>query len=275
MKYAYAVATVLALVITGTAVWNKTTRPERSQSDVVNVQNNTRSGNITNELKGSNNELVTTNKAVLKQEVSDKRVVYLNEEVSYGQSQALAQKLKELEAQSLEPIYMLIDSPGGSVIDGATVISQMEASKAPIYTVCTRFCASMAAMIHSYGHKRYSLDRALLMYHPATAGSQGQIKNMVSFLKTLDRYANKMTANIIKRSKISEAEFESLVSYELWIDSEDALQRGLIDGIVNLNVSAGKSSLGEQQDEARRRLHAVPGKATGFTFEMFAPALRY
>lgn len=275
MKYAYAVATVLALAITGTAVWNKTARPERSESGVITVQNNTLSGNITNELKGNNDELVSNNKEVLKQTISDKRVVYLNDEVNYGTSQALVEKLKQLEAQSSDPIYMLIDSPGGSVPDGAAVISQMEASKAPVYTVCTRLCASMAAMIHSYGHKRYALDRAILMYHPATAGAQGQVKNIMSLFKTLDRYINKMNANVIKRSKIGKAEYESLVAYELWIDAEDALQRGLIDSIVNLNVSAGKSTLGESQDENRRKNQEKGTSPKGFFFEMYAPAFRY
>jgi len=268
MKYVYLSGLFLALSISGATVWVKTAKTERSETNVVNVPNNTLSGNITNELKGSNDELVTNNKSIIKASPNAKRVVYLNDEVNYQTSSALVQSLKELEEKSTEPIYMLIDSPGGSVVDGAAVISQMEASKAPIYTVCTRLCASMAAMIHSYGHKRYALDRAILMYHPASAGAQGQVKNMISLLKTLDRYTNKMVANIVKRSKISRSEFDSLVSYELWIDSEDALNRGLLDGIVNLSVNSGTSTLGQEGDEARRKLHTVPNKASKFIFEM-------
>lgn len=150
--------------------------------------------------------------------------------------QTLTQEMKRLESISKDPIWLLIDSPGGSVIDGATLISQMESSKAPVFTVCTRVCASMAAMIHSYGTKRFSTDRALLMYHPAAGSASGQVNNMVSLLKTITRFVDKLNANVIKRSKINKDEFDKLVAYELWIDSEDALEKGLIDSIVNLDV---------------------------------------
>jgi ATP-dependent Clp protease protease subunit len=268
MKYTYASVAVLALLTITTFTWSKTSKSATPKNDVVNVTNNTLTGNITNELKVSNNDLVSNSKSIIKRSIDNKRVVYLNTEVEYQSSQALVQQLKDLEAQSSDPIYMLIDSPGGSVVDGAAVISQIEVSTAPVYTVCTRLCASMAAMIHSYGAKRYSLDRAILMYHPAAAGAQGQLKNALSLLKTLDRYANKMISNIVKRSRIDRTEFEALVAYELWIDSEDALQRGLIDGIISLNVSPGESNLGKAQDDARRKLSPLPNKAGAFHFDM-------
>lgn len=110
--------------------------------------------------------------------VFDKQVKYLNlvEDQTveiYGEinesSEAIAQKITSLAAKG-KPIYLLINSPGGSVMDGALIISAIEASKAPVYTICTQLCASMAALIHQYGHTRYMVDRSILMFHPAAGG---------------------------------------------------------------------------------------------------------
>lgn len=203
----------------------------------AHITSNTVAGNVVDQRLANNPTPTPVDKELLDIKLNKSRVLYLNDEVTYESSQRVANGIKKLQ-DSQEPIYLLINSPGGSVLDGATVISEMEASKAPVYTVCTGLCASMAAMIHSYGVKRYALDRAILMYHPASGGAQGQIPNMLSQITTITRYVDKMVANVVSRSKISKEDYDRLVAYELWIDSEDSLQRGLIDSIVHLDSSA-------------------------------------
>lgn len=134
------------------------------------------------------------------------------------------------------PIVILLDSPGGSVIDGSMLLSAMEASKAPIYTVCHRMCASMAATIHAYGNKRMMIDRSVLMYHPATAGTQGSVEQMKSFSDFLNRYIGKIETYIINKSKLTHEEFQRLKQFDIWIDAEDATAWGLNDEIVSLNL---------------------------------------
>lgn len=175
-------------------------------------------------------------KNVMKVTVDQSRVLYLLGVVDFPNMQILSNEIKRLSAKSNDPIWLLIDSPGGSVLDGATLISQIEASSAPVYTVCTRLCASMAAMIHSYGAKKYSTDRSILMYHPASGGAQGQVNNMLSQLTTLTRYLDKMVANVIGRSSLSKDEYDKLVPFELWIDSDDSVTKGLSEAVINLNV---------------------------------------
>lgn len=248
MKVALTLVAVFAVAVTGVLGYKHLKSPTSptAQTDSVSVSTNNLPGNVAD--ISSSPALNKTNKIV--QRISTQRVVYFNDQFHVDSVQQAIAKLKDLEAKSNEPIYLLIDSPGGSVIDGGSLASQMEASKAPVYTVCTRLCASMAAITHSYGAKRYALDRAILMYHPASGGARGQVPNMVSLLKTISRYVDRMNANIVSRSngKLSKADFETLVAYELWIDSEDALEKGLIDGIVSLNVPMYESSSGQAEE---------------------------
>lgn len=279
MKTALAVTALFAVVVTGgiavTKLSNKSKKEEapKNTSQVVTVSTPTATGNIIDDLKNKENGEASAKEVLKFNNVDKNRVVYLNSDVNYYSMKEATNKLKELEKKSLDPIFLLIDSPGGSVIDGATLTSQMQASKAPVYTVCTRLCASMGAIIHSYGHKRYALDAALLMYHPASGGVQGQVPNMVSVLKTITRYIEKMNLNIVSRTdgKLSKQEFDTLVAYEIWIDSEDALEKGLLDGIVSLDIPNQDVKNPAAQSEVHEEEVGCKSKQTPVYFQMIHP----
>jgi len=272
MKVALLIASVFTTAVVGTLAYKSKSPPTENNKTTVETvtvnNNNTADGNIIDSLKNKE-QVAEKTKSILR--YSSNRIVYLNSQVDYYSMKEATESLKKLEQESNEPIFLWIDSPGGSVIDGATLISQMEASKAPVYTVCARLCASMGAMIHSYGHKRYALDRALLMYHPATGGVQGQVPNMISVLKTIQRYIDKMNFNVINRSggKLTREDFENLVAYEIWIDSEDALDKGLLDSIVNLSAKGKQEKPKAKSSENTKDGNVHP--RTGVEFKMIAP----
>ena len=149
------------------------------------------------------------------------RVVYIYGEINEASAPLVAEQILKF-SESSEPMYIFIDSPGGSVISGAAIISAMEAAKGPVNTVCIQLCASMAAMIHQYGTNRLMLNRAFLMFHPASGGVEGEVDKAFSRLSTMRRFIGKMEENVASRSKISYEEYKRKSGVELWIDSEDA-----------------------------------------------------
>lgn len=136
-----------------------------------------------------------------------------------------------------EPLYILIDSPGGSVISGGAIVSAIEASPVPVNTVCLQVCASMAAMIHQYGTNRYMVDRSVLMFHNASGGFQGSFPQVASLFKTFDRYVNKMFLNTAKRSQQSLSEFKAKIQDDLWVDAEDSLSQKYSDETISIVYS--------------------------------------
>lgn len=213
-----------------------------------------------------------TSKTIEKLAVNKDRVLYLDEEVNFPSVTPLIEKLKELNAKSSDDIFLLLDSPGGSVLDGGMLISEIQASKAHVYTVCTRICASMAAMIHSYGYKRYSLDRAILMYHPASGGAQGQIPNLMSQLTTITKYMDRMVANIVSRGKVNKDELNRRIAYEVWEEAEDGVAEGFNDSIVSLNVpyyQPPKTTLNFSSGQEERR--SAPRRGVTNDLKWIAP----
>lgn len=168
------------------------------------------------------------------------RVIYLTTEVDERILEQ-AKRLTSLSQDSLDPIYVIINSPGGSVLDGGIFIGAIKASKAPVYTICTQICASMGAMIHQYGTKRLMVHNSTLMFHPASGGLQGTLEQMNSRLTYISRFVNKMGANTAARSGLTLEQYQALVVSEFWVEADDALARHFADDIVDLNLTAAPS----------------------------------
>lgn len=143
-------------------------------------------------------------------------------------------------------LFILIDSPGGSVLDGGQIVSAIQSIKNST-TICMSMCASMAFIIHQYGKTRYMVDRSLLMAHPASGGVQGTLEQMQSRLSFISRYVYKMNDFIAKRAGITAEEFKKRWVSEMWLDASDALSQGFTDGLVSV-----------QYDDARIPIIGIP-----------------
>jgi ATP-dependent Clp protease, protease subunit len=162
--------------------------------------------------------------------LASSRQVYITGEIESNAAQIAKQIL--ILGRSAEPMTIIINSPGGSVIDGAEIISAIEAAKGPVNTLCVELCASMAAMIHSYGTNRLMLNRSIVMFHPASGGLEGEMDKMYSRISILKRYVGKMELNVAKRAHISYEQYKALSGVELWLDAEDAVNSGFADQVV-------------------------------------------
>ncbi len=166
--------------------------------------------------------------------VQNSQVLYLEGEVDQNAIN-LAEEVIAM-GESGKPIWLLINSPGGSVLAGARLVSAIQESKVPVYTVCTVLCASMAAIIHQYGTKRYMTTRSLLMFHNAAMGLSGQLPEMLVRLNMMNSYTQKMDAYIAQRSGQSLEAFNTRFSHELWMDDDESLKGHYIDGVVSFLI---------------------------------------
>lgn len=198
-------------------------------------------------LKGSTSVPVTNNTVVLEATKSIKQlnltssntVVLIGE---IGSDQALlGQEINE-KAKSGRPVYLLINSPGGSVLDGNLIVSAIQSSKVPVYTICMQLCASMASIIFESGTKRYMVDRSILMFHEASGRFEGQFNQMKSRFGIFDKLVTKLDAEIAARVGIEASVFRSKLANELWLDGEDAVNQNFADALVNLNLTEFKTT---------------------------------
>lgn len=162
------------------------------------------------------------------------RLLWVAGPVDDNMSTVIQAQLMFLNSNSNEEIKMHIDSPGGSVKSGLSMVDVMDYIDCDIRTINTGMAASMGSVLLGAGAKgkRMSLRFSRTMLHQSSGGFRGNIQdaeidwkewqkiNEVLF-ELLGEYCGK-TAEQVKKD----------ASRDLWLGANDALEYGIIDEIV-------------------------------------------
>ncbi len=139
-----------------------------------------------------------------------------------------------VEPEKRDPIRLYINSPGGEPAEGFALISVMELSKTPIYTINVGECSSMAFLVSIAGHKRFSLPYSTFLMHDGSifvCGTTNKVKDQISFE---DRFGREVIKPfVLKHGKMPEEKYDSVNSDEFYMTANDALEYGFIDEIVS------------------------------------------
>jgi len=108
-------------------------------------------------------------------ELNPKRTVVVKGVID-GRAIGTASLIEKLADGSGQPIYLVINSPGGSVIAGAQIISAMNLAKArghKFICLVPMLAASMGFQIFVHCDQRYALENSLLLFHPMSVELNG------------------------------------------------------------------------------------------------------
>ena len=162
------------------------------------------------------------------------RIVFITGVIEDHMANLIVAQLLFLEAEDpKKDVYLYINSPGGSVNAGLSIIDTMHHIKPDVATVCVGLAASMGSMILSQGTKgkRFMLPNAEVMIHQPHGGAYGQATDIditaKHILKTRDRL-NKMLA---KATGQKLAKIEQDVDRDFFMDADEAKKYGIIDKV--------------------------------------------
>jgi ATP-dependent Clp protease protease subunit len=162
------------------------------------------------------------------------RIIWVAGEVNDHMSTIVQAQLMFLDSMDNNDITMHIDSPGGSVKSGLSMVDVMEYIKSDIRTINTGMAASMGSVLLGAGTKgkRGSLRFSRTMLHQSSGGAGGNIQDARITMKEWEKinqtlfellggYCGKTTEQVMNDA-----------SRDLWLSSEEALDYGIIDEIV-------------------------------------------
>ena len=130
---------------------------------------------------------------------------------------------------------MHIDSPGGSVKAGLSMVDVMQYIDAPIQTINTGMAASMGSVLLGAGTKgmRSSLRFSKTMLHQSSGGAIGNIQDARITMGEWEK-TNKLLFELLGEycgKKPSQVEKDA--QRDLWLSADEALAYGIIDEVIN------------------------------------------
>ena len=162
------------------------------------------------------------------------RLLWVAGTVDDRMSTIVQAQLMFLDSTDSLDITMHIDSPGGSVKSGLSMVDVMNYISCDIRTVNTGMAASMGSVLLGAGKKgkRSSLKYSRTMLHQSSGGAVGNIQDaeitMKEWLKINDTLFHLLGEYCGKDPEQVKLD----ATRDLWLDSEQALEYGIIDEIV-------------------------------------------
>lgn len=162
------------------------------------------------------------------------RIIWLAGPVNDRMSTVVQAQLMFLDNLETKDITLHVDSPGGSVKSGLSIVDVMNYISSDIVTINTGMAASMGSILLGAGTKgkRFSLKHSKVMLHQVSSGAYGNIQDMrVTFAETekyneilfglLGDYTNKDPKQVMEDA-----------SRDKWLAADEAVSYGIIDGII-------------------------------------------
>ena len=162
------------------------------------------------------------------------RILWMAGPVNDHMSTVVQAQLMFLDTVEVKDITMHVDSPGGSVKSGLSIIDVMGYIKSDIITINTGMAASMASLLLGAGtkKKRFSLKNSRVMLHQVSSGAQGNIQDMRITLAEAEKYNTLLFELLGEYCDKPAKEVMEFASRDKWLDPTEALKYGIIDEII-------------------------------------------
>jgi ATP-dependent Clp protease protease subunit len=163
------------------------------------------------------------------------RIVFLVGPVNDHSANLVVAQLLFLESENPDKdIHLYINSPGGVITSGLSILDTMRFIKPDVSTMCIGQAASMGAVLLAVGAKgkRYALPHSRVMIHQPSGGTQGQAtdieiqaKEILYMRERLNKVMSEVTGQAIE--KIARD-----VERDLFMSAEGARDYGIVDQIL-------------------------------------------
>ena len=185
-------------------------------------------------------QLGDTNKTILK----ENNHIYFHSEVNRDAIFELITHIRKAEIENIVlahtlnsdnaiPIFIHINSLGGSVFDAFTVIDVIQSCSVPVYTIIEGATASAGTLISIVGKKRYIRPNAHMLIHQLTSGFWGKM-NEIEDDFTNNKHIMEKIINIYKKhATIPKKDLNDILKHDLWWDADKCIQYGLVDELWN------------------------------------------
>jgi ATP-dependent Clp protease protease subunit len=164
------------------------------------------------------------------------RILFLGSEVNDAIANSLVAQMLYLDSDdNSKPIYLYINSPGGSVTAGLAIYDTIQYIKSDVVTICVGLAASMGAFLLGAGTKgkRLALPHSRIMIHQPLGGtSQRQASDIEIEAREILRMKDMLNNNMAGMTGQPVEKIEKDTDRDYFMSAEEAMNYGLIDRVI-------------------------------------------
>lgn len=163
------------------------------------------------------------------------RIIFLGQEIDDEIANQIIAVMLYLESEdNTKPIYLYINSPGGSVIAGMAIYDTMKHIKSEVITINVGLAASMASFLLGGGEKgkRLALPHSRVMIHQPMGGAQGQASDIKVEAQQILRIRENLTHEYARMTSQTYDQLIKDMDRDNFMSAAEALDYGLIDRVI-------------------------------------------
>lgn len=167
--------------------------------------------------------------------LAEKRILWLNEGVDDEIMGEIASKmiLMSLEDPKSD-IYLLINSPGGSITSGLMLYDVIQSIPNDVVTVAVGMAASMGQFLLTVGApgKRYITPNARVLLHQPLGGISGTTTEVLINIDLIKSMKNQLAGITADRTGKPIEKIHEDGDHDHWFSADEAVEYGFADHLV-------------------------------------------
>lgn len=162
------------------------------------------------------------------------RIIWLAGPVNDRMSTVVQAQLMFLDNLEVKDVTLHVDTPGGSVKSGLSIVDVMNYVSSDIVTVNTGMAASMGSILLGAGTKgkRFTLPNSRVMLHQVSTGASGNIQDIRRSIAEGEKYNDKLFSMLGDFTDKTPEQVLKDAERDFWMDGEEAMAYGIVDGVI-------------------------------------------
>ena len=162
------------------------------------------------------------------------RIIFIGSPIVDQVANLVIAQMLFLQAEDPEKdVFLYINSPGGSVTAGMAIYDTMQFITPDVATTCMGIAASMGAFLLASGTKgkRAALPNSRVMMHQPSAGTQGQVSDIVIMTEEFTRTKRRLNELLVQHTGQPLERIEKDTDRNYFMSPEEAREYGIIDKV--------------------------------------------
>lgn len=165
------------------------------------------------------------------------RVIVINEEIGTDLLETAILPLMEMDDDSGKPIEIIINTIGGSVYDGFSLVDIIEKIKTPLTIHIMSTAASMGLLIAMAGKNNPNVKTvchpfSVGLLHSGSQYIEGTTHAVKDAFNFSQHYEEKIKEYILSHTNIDKNLYDMIERKEYWMDSDEMFRLGIVDKII-------------------------------------------